>query len=305
LTIFFHHVGEVGAARDSPRTIFDESTGSGLRLFRGDYILPELSDLPESVAEAIRRVPNGFQIWGIPSGGLRLFRRIAEDDYLLLIDTDRPGGSISYGGKVVCKIENPSFRLSNYLWGEAKFPLIGLLDGFRTYLEVTEFKEMFDYSPNWSMRGFAYSLAEPRIRESQFGTERAFVDYLIAQGPAGSTPGVLGLDEPPPDDFVIEGGLALAVHLSRERDRTLIARFKDSLKAFDCCVCGFDFEKTYGKLGKEFIEAHHVQPLGRGGERETRIADLRPVCSNCHRMLHRGLGMSIEDLQKMLRRNQP
>lgn len=309
MTIFFHHVGEVGAARDFPRTIFAEDTASGLRLFSGNDILPELSDLPESeirrVAGAVRRAQDGFQIWGIPSGGARLFRRIAENDYLLLIDTDRPGGSISYAGKVICKIENPSFRLSNYLWGEAKFPLIVLLDGFSTHLEVTEFKELFDYSPNWSMRGLAYSLAQPRIQQSQFQNEHSFISYLIAHAPPGTATEVQELDEPPPDDFVIEGGLALAIHLSRERDRTLIARFKESLTSFSCCVCGFDFERTYGRLGAEFIEAHHVRPLGEGGERETRITDLRPVCSNCHRMLHRALGISTEDLQKMLRRTDP
>jgi hypothetical protein len=292
MAIYFHHVGEVGAARDFPRTIFDESSGSGLRHFK-DEILPQLSDLPQEeiirVAAAIRGAPQGFQIWGIPSGGARLFRRVSEGDIWLLIDTDRPGGSISYAGRIICKIENPSFHFSNYLWGEAKFPLILLMNGFKTNLEITEFKKLFGYASNWYMRGLAYSLREDRIERSQFGTEAAFIDVLQGSWSAEAKGELYQFDESPPDEFVIEGGLALAIHLSRERDQAIITTFKQSLESFECCVCGFDFRKTYGELGKDFIEAHHITPLGAGKRRETRVTDLRPVCSNCHRMLHRGL----------------
>jgi len=56
-----------------------------------------------------------------------------------------------------------------------------------------------------------------------------------------------------------------------------------------CSACGFDFEKTYGELGKDFIEVHHVKPL-HSLEEEVKInpqSDLACVCSNCHRMIHR------------------
>lgn len=308
MTVYFHHVGEVGAARDFPRTIFDDGATSGLRHFREGDVLPQVSDLPEDeifrLASTVRRAANGFQIWGIPSGGARLFRRVNESDFWLLIDTDRPGGTISYAGRIICKFENPSFHLSNFLWGEQKFPLIILMEGFKTSLEITDFKELFGYADNWSMRGLAYSLSDARIQNSRFRTESAFVEFLRTSYPLPTTPDPRDFLEPPPDEFVIEGGLALAIHLSRERDHAIIAQFKDSLKVFACCVCGFDFEETYGELGKMFIEAHHIAPLGSGSERETRLTDLSPVCSNCHRMLHRGLGMSIQDLRSLLQQRQ-
>jgi predicted HNH restriction endonuclease len=151
------------------------------------------------------------------------------------------------------------------------------------------------------MRGLAYSLAQERIQNSQFATERSFIDYLGAPDTVEQLVSSQEFSEPPPDEYVIEGGLALVIHLSRERDHFLVDQFKQCLCSFQCCVCGFDFEKTYGRLGKEFIEAHHVIPVSEGGQRETRITDLRPVCSNCHRMLHRGLGISIEDLRQLMR----
>ena len=72
---------------------------------------------------------------------------------------------------------------------------------------------------------------------------------------------------------------------------------------FDCTVCGFNFEVRYGAIGREFIHVHHLKPIAiRGGEYQLDpIEDLRPVCPNCHAMLHRGERvMSIEDLRGIL-----
>jgi len=55
-----------------------------------------------------------------------------------------------------------------------------------------------------------------------------------------------------------------------------------------CSVCGLVFESEYGEIGRGFIHVHHLLPLAAGGERDTDpVADLRPVCPNCHAMLHR------------------
>jgi len=52
--------------------------------------------------------------------------------------------------------------------------------------------------------------------------------------------------------------------------------------------CGFDFEATYGVIGRRFAHVHHREPLGsRQGERVSRPADLAIVCANCHAMIHR------------------
>lgn len=73
---------------------------------------------------------------------------------------------------------------------------------------------------------------------------------------------------------------------------------------YKCVVCGFDFEERYGNIGKGFIHVHHLEQLARGGEeREVDpIADLCPVCPNCHAMLHykRREPLSIEALKIIL-----
>lgn len=71
-----------------------------------------------------------------------------------------------------------------------------------------------------------------------------------------------------------------------------------------CAVCGFDFGKRYGPLGRGFIHVHHLKPLGEvcEGYELNPIEDLRPVCPNCHAMLHRRKpAIGIDDLRRMLK----
>jgi|GEM_PF-6657043 len=64
-----------------------------------------------------------------------------------------------------------------------------------------------------------------------------------------------------------------------------------------CCVCGFNFEKFYGKIGAGYIEVHHLKPLNEINEKYQvdPIKDLRPICPNCHAMLHKA-SVSIDEL---------
>jgi 5-methylcytosine-specific restriction protein A len=71
-----------------------------------------------------------------------------------------------------------------------------------------------------------------------------------------------------------------------------------------CQVCDFDFEKTYGQIGKGFIPLHHKIDLAQIGESHQvdPINDLAPVYPNCHAMLHtKKPAMSIERLKDILR----
>ncbi|MDT8894037.1 HNH endonuclease [Halomonas sp. I1] len=72
-----------------------------------------------------------------------------------------------------------------------------------------------------------------------------------------------------------------------------------------CCVCDFEFQSLYGKeLGAGFIHVHHLVDISQiGKEYEVDpIADLRPVCPNCHAMLHkRKPAMHPEELRKIVK----
>ncbi|ADI08889.1 HNH endonuclease [Streptomyces bingchenggensis BCW-1] len=89
-----------------------------------------------------------------------------------------------------------------------------------------------------------------------------------------------------------EGRLLARWTISRERDprlrRRKIERVRRLGQPLQCEVCRFHFGRFYGRLGEGYIEVHHVLPLHISGPRETQLDDLALLCSNCHRMCHRG-----------------
>ncbi len=58
---------------------------------------------------------------------------------------------------------------------------------------------------------------------------------------------------------------------------------------YNCDICGFNFQERYGDVGKDFIHVHHLTEISlrNGVHRVNPITDLRPVCPNCHAMLHK------------------
>ena len=79
-----------------------------------------------------------------------------------------------------------------------------------------------------------------------------------------------------------------------------------------CICCNFDFEKIYGDLGKGFIEMHHIKPIFKYEDEDLEktmikaIKNIVPVCSNCHRIIHRNKKkpIDIDYLAKIIKENQ-
>lgn len=70
-----------------------------------------------------------------------------------------------------------------------------------------------------------------------------------------------------------------------------------------CVICEFDFGETYGALGAGFIHVHHIIPLSeiRDDYRVDPVNDLRPVCPNCHAMIHRKIpAFEIDEVKSLL-----
>ncbi|WP_456598656.1 HNH endonuclease [Blastococcus sp. SYSU DS0616] len=86
-----------------------------------------------------------------------------------------------------------------------------------------------------------------------------------------------------------EEGAPLSI-ASRRYERSSAARDACiKVHGCKCAVCGLVFADRYGQIGRDYIQVHHVVPLHVGAS--TRLVDpardLRPVCANCHVMLHR------------------
>lgn len=109
-----------------------------------------------------------------------------------------------------------------------------------------------------------------------------------------------------PDELIDEAiweGAKTSVTVNRyERNPDARARCLEHW-GHDCVVCGFSFEDKYGGRGLGFIHVHHLKPLGEIGEAYllNPVDDLRPVCPNCHAMIHRfSPAASIDEIKALV-----
>lgn len=102
-----------------------------------------------------------------------------------------------------------------------------------------------------------------------------------------------------------EGKKAYTMHTRYERNQGIVHLAKDRFKtangALFCEVCGFSFV-TYGERGKDYIEAHHDVPVSDlGNDGVSNIDDIKMVCANCHRILHRKRPwLKVDELKSLL-----
>ena len=111
-------------------------------------------------------------------------------------------------------------------------------------------------------------------------------------------------EELPPEDTYHEGAVARVEVNRYERDGRARLKCIERWGA-SCAVCGVDFAERYGKIGEGFIHVHHLHEVSKIGKeyRVDPITDLRPVCPNCHAMLHRAQPMlTVEELKERLKR---
>jgi predicted HNH restriction endonuclease len=121
--------------------------------------------------------------------------------------------------------------------------------------------------------------------------------------------GIKRSDQLSPDEIedgsaYIEGAVRQVTVNAYERNQK--AR-EECLRRFgrNCVICGFNFLATYGAEAADYIQVHHIKPIARAGGSYVLnpIRDLRPVCPNCHAVIHRREPpFAIAEVRRMLRR---
>ena len=83
--------------------------------------------------------------------------------------------------------------------------------------------------------------------------------------------------------------------------RNYAIQFHTKNDRISCISCSFNFGDFYGQeIGKDFIEIHHTKPIFKYEDDDIEktlkkaVKNLEPVCSNCHRMIHRNWKKPIE-----------
>lgn len=167
--------------------------------------------------------------------------------------------------------------------------------GQTTYEEI--YKEFIDFC-----YGFGFKNSDAGLPHSNSPRPRQF--WSLGYVPEASFQNFS--DEVADPQNYVEGATKTVAVNSFERNAkarlACIAHY-----GWKCQACQIDFQKTYGELGSEFIHVHHIRPLHEIGEEYEvdPIADLRPVCPNCHAMIHRQKPpMSVEHLSALIVSNQ-
>ena len=115
-------------------------------------------------------------------------------------------------------------------------------------------------------------------------------------------PDVSSMPQPDEEDEKqrLEGRMTEAKVLRRQRNRQARQQCLEA-SGYKCYICGFDFEKTYGEIGKGFLEVHHTKPLATyDDEHPIPQSELCALCSNCHSMVHRKKDvLDVEELKNM------
>jgi 5-methylcytosine-specific restriction protein A len=156
-------------------------------------------------------------------------------------------------------------------------------------------RKIEDYCPQ--AEGFDPSKKEGKFIRVGHGIYRLAAGHNAKEFPA--------IEELPEEQNFFEGATKVITVNSYERNAN--ARSKCiSHYGSKCIICGFDFEEAYGEIGKSFIHVHHIIPLSevKSTYKVDPINDLRPVCANCHAMIHRALpALSIDEVRSALKRN--
>ena len=105
-------------------------------------------------------------------------------------------------------------------------------------------------------------------------------------------------------DEEFDEGTAIRVEVNRyERDPIARERCIQHYGA-TCIACGVSMPDRYGPQVLGLIHVHHLRPLASLRKRApvNPIQDLRPVCPNCHAVIHStNPPRSIEEVNKMVR----
>jgi 5-methylcytosine-specific restriction enzyme A len=141
---------------------------------------------------------------------------------------------------------------------------------------------------------------DPETGHTVFVLRRPAVEALRRLGWEQPT-GFPSPDEVPADSPLIEGAVCRITVNAYERNpearRQCIVAHGTA-----CCICGFRFGAEYGAEVEGYIHVHHVRPLSEVGSAYAvdPVGDLRPVCPNCHAVLHLGgRCRSIKEVQHL------
>lgn len=243
-----------------------------------------------------------FNCWGIPEKAAPSFEKTQPGDLVLFFPEIGANGGLEYIGVIKCMCRVRCYDASRILWPETPnerlFPWLFFFDAEKVKLSWEQFLTDVEYQSNWNPRGWYRQIGNQRFLK--WGGEEGYLAYLrqfIAGYPQYQKIGRLA-EELQEDETFLEGARKQITVNAYERDPRARQRCIQHYGA-RCFICGFAFGERYGTVAEGFIHVHHLRPLSEIGAEYTidPVADLRPVCPNCHAVLHiRKPAFSIQEV---------
>ncbi len=185
---------------------------------------------------------------------------------------------------------------------------LGYLDtftgrGFRSSVKING--NMTDLHHDWPEVWHNLYIRLTRIEADEVSFEKEAVENtVLAAGMMLSLLNVVSTDEGPQE---YEDGAKRTVVLDRYERNPLNRQLCLQANGYTCKICGFNFERKYGNIGRGFIHVHHIRQLSLAGGpvKIDPVHDLIPVCPNCHAMLHTSTPPLMPDkLRKIIKENE-
>lgn len=219
---------------------------------------------------------------------------LSQKEELLLMYMFEAGKNGLSAGQIASFFKYDGFQPANMIIGRLGHKICDFHKAINPYIE-NQNKRWWLFVANGedSVQGFTWYLAEPLA-------EAMIAEGMVQRYQAEQKtlyPEVVNED-------LFEGAKRTITVNSYERNPEARKQCLDYY-GHQCSVCGFEFEKIYGDIGKEFIHVHHLKEIASIKEtyQINPITDLRPVCPNCHAMLHRrNPAYTIEELQTLIKR---
>jgi hypothetical protein len=319
MQVFLMHIGHPGHVdvqyTVTRRRSFDEVL---------EYLPP---DAPEtnyfrSDPELHAAFPDGtFNCWGVPSRAEPSFLKTEIGDLVLIVPwIGVHGGGIQQIGLVRAKCPIRCYAASRILWPDTPkdrlFPFIFFFNseiGFRSWFT---FLDDLGIAENWHPRGWYRQIKSSRFvkRGGPDGYLRFLRDkcgFKERAEPRETKP-MFRPTESTPEELL--NGMTYPEGAAQQ---ILVNRYERNPKARQACIdhygatwslCAFDFGKVYGELMDGFIHVHHLASLAALGHdyQVDPIKDLRPVCPNCHAVLHRTEpAMPLAEAKRLLQQERP
>jgi len=157
----------------------------------------------------------------------------------------------------------------------------------------------------WNNLGYRFGVKLGHLSDAEIDEIYNFLaeQYLIANTtlPSANTTKLFP-DELDSTEIFREGAMRQVQVNAYERDTKARQKCIEHY-GWSCFACNYNFREVFGEIGQSFIHVHHLKPLSEIAEEYIvdPVKDLRPVCPNCHSMIHRrSPPFSIEEIKKLL-----